>query len=319
MTSALVSNDPALAAFAELVGDDGPVTVRGSGTRWELGGLVDPEATVVSAPVGVVDHIPAEMTVTVRAGTTVAQLQEVLGGAGQRTALPGRGGTVGGAVAVGENGLYPRGTGTVAASVLQVRYVSAEGRLVTAGGPTVKNVTGFDLPRLMTGSLGTLGLLAEITLRTNPIPGLSCWLEAEAVDPFAVNDLLLHPSAVLADDARVWVLLEGHAADVEAESRRLATLGTFVERDGPPPLPEHRWSLPPAALRDVVAGAADGATGPEPGSGPFVASIGVGHLWASQPQPPRPLDPVTQSINGRLKSNFDPTGRLNPGRTLGRP
>src|SRR4051812_7469403 len=104
------------------------------------------------------------MTVRVRVGTTVAELHEALRAHGQRSALPERGGTVGGAIAVGHNDLHVLGRGRVRDAVLQLRYVSADGRLITGGGTTVKNVSGFDLPRLMVGALGTLGVLAEAVL-----------------------------------------------------------------------------------------------------------------------------------------------------------
>jgi glycolate oxidase FAD binding subunit len=334
MTAALHTDDPALAAFAEAVGTEGPVAVRGGGTRWDLGGSVDPAARLVTAPSGIVDYTPAEMTVTVRAGTTVADLHAALAEAGQITALPERGGTVGGAVAVAENDLCQRWKGTVAAAALQVRYVSAEGRLVTGGGPTVKNVTGFDLPRLLCGSLGTLGCLAEVTLRTNPVPEVSRWLTAEDADPFAVNDRLLRPGVVLWNGDRVWVLLQGYGPDVEAEVEGLGALGSFAATEGPPPLPPHRWSLRPSDLRRLAGAAFPGpqraGTGGTPPQGtdggptampdqPFVASIGVGLVWAGEAQPGRSLEPVVASIAARTKANFDPTGRLNPGRSPGRP
>ena len=82
------------------------------------------------------------MTILVRAGTTVADLHATLAEHGQRTGLPERGGTIGGALAVGENHLCALGRGRVREALLQVRYVSAEGRIVTSGGPTVKNVSG---------------------------------------------------------------------------------------------------------------------------------------------------------------------------------
>ena len=68
------------------------------------------------------------------------------------------------------------GSRRVRETPLQLRYVSADGRLVTGGGPTVKNVSGYDLPRLFVGSLGTLGLLGEVLLRTDPVPAVSVWL-----------------------------------------------------------------------------------------------------------------------------------------------
>lgn len=296
--------DAALTAFADEVGDDGPVTVVGGRTRWDLGGAVDPSARALTAPAGVVEHQPDEMIVRVRAGTPVAELAAELAAAGQRCALPERGGTVGGAIAVGENHLEVLGRGALRASVLQVRYVSAEGRVVTGGGPTVKNVSGFDLPRLMTGALGTLGLLAEVILRTDPIPAASQWLEVGGADPTAVRAALLRPSCVLWDGRTVRVLLEGHAPDVAAQRSTLSRLGTVDDCDGPFTLPAHRWSLTPADASSL-----DDHEG-------FVASIGVGTAWRHHPQPARPLSAAVRSISERLKHNFDPTGRLNPGRCV---
>jgi FAD/FMN-containing dehydrogenase len=297
--------DPVLTAFAAEVGPDGPVTVAGGRTRWDRGGAVDPSARVLAAPSGVVEHQPDEMIVRVRAGTTVAELTSVLAAAGQRCALPDRGGSVGGAIAVGENHLEVLGRGTLRASVLQVRYVSAEGRVITGGGPTVKNVSGFDLPRLMTGALGTLGLLAEVILRADPIPAVSLWLEADAVDPVTVHAAVLRPSCVLWDGERVRVLLEGHAPDVAEQRDRLARLATFVDCDGPFPLPPHRWSLTPAEALDVGR-SSDGS----------IVSVSVGTAWRTMAQPHRPVSSPVRGISERLKHNFDPTGRLNPGRCV---
>ncbi len=245
------------------------------------------------------------MIVKVRAGTPVAELSAALHERGQRTGLPdrGAGATVGGAVAVGENHPSMLGRGSLRASVLQVRYVSAEGRLVTGGGPTVKNVTGFDLPRLLVGSLGTLGLLAEVIIRTNPIPAVTRWFVADDADPFLARDAVLAPSSVLWDGRRTWVELEGHGADVDVQASALVLVGSFVETDGPPSFPEHRWSLSPAQLRALPTDL-----------GPFVAAVGVGLVFASRPQPPRRIDPVVARLDQAMKDNFDPTHRLNPGR-----
>ena len=255
-TPMLAINDPVLAAFAEEVGTDGPVAVEGSRSRWDLGGPAADGIRLVKAPTGIVDYVPDEMTVTVRCGTTVAELHAALAEQGQRTALPERtgphgNGTVGGAIAVGENGIHVLGRGRVREAALQVRYVSDDGKLISGGGPTVKNVTGFDLPRLLVGSLGTLGLLAEVILRTNPIPAVSRWLVSDDVDPFAILDTILRPSAVLWNGERTWVELEGHAPAVEAEAQRLAAIGTWTEDSAGPALLPHRWALTPAQLRDT--------------------------------------------------------------------
>jgi FAD/FMN-containing dehydrogenase len=308
LVSSLVDHDALLLDFAESIGADGAIAVRGGSTRWNLGGPSTPGTRVISAPTGIVSYSPEEMTVRVRAGTEVGELHAALAERGQRTALVERGGTVGGAIVVGENGFHVLGRGTMRSSVLQVRYVSAEGRVINGGGPTVKNVTGFDLPRLMVGSLGTLGLLAEVILRTNPIPASSVWLAAADADPFVARDALQRPSAVLCDGARTWVLLEGHRADIGAQRSVLAEVGAYEEVEGPPDLPPHRWSLTPADLRTIATH----------DTGSFVAVVGVGLVFAERPQPLRTLSPSVAELHHRMKTNFDPTGRLNPGRDPGR-
>lgn len=303
----LAIDDPVLQAFAAEVGAEGPVAVEGRRTRWATGGSPAEGTRLVSAPTGIVDYVPDEMTVTVRCGTTVADLHAALAEKGQRTALHERGGTVGGALAVGENGMHVLGRGRVREAALQVRYVSDDGTLVTGGGPTVKNVTGFDLPRLMVGALGTLGLLAEVILRTNPIPAVTRWVASDDVDPFAILDTVLRPGAVLWNGERTWVELEGHADAVDAEAQRLEAIGSWKVVEAGPALLPHRWSLAPSALRDTsrFAGAA------------FVASIGVGTVLSDAAPEPTSLDPGVRALNQRVKNQFDPRGRLNPGRTPG--
>lgn len=297
--------DP-VAAFAAEVGPPGagPVVAVGGRTQWDAGGAIDPAAGAreVRAPAGVVAVHAADMTVRVRAGTTVADLDAALAEVGQCVALPRwPGATVGGILAVGHSGIRRLGWGPVRDTVLEVRYVSAEGAVVTAGGPTVKNVSGFDLCRLLVGSLGTLGLVAEVVLRTRPLPAAERWVAGRA-DPFAMVRTLHRPASILWDGTSTWVLLDGHPDDVAAQAR---VSGLADAPGGPPDLPPHRWSLRP---RDVRSLAADG------GPGPFVAEVGVGVAHASRPQPPRPVTPEVRALHARIKSLFDPTGRLSPGR-----
>jgi glycolate dehydrogenase FAD-binding subunit len=299
----------ATAGFAADVGpaEAGPVVAEGSRTQWGVG-VVDP-ATVAAArpvrpPAGIVAVEAADMTARVRAGTAVADLDAALAEVGQTVALPAwPGATVGGVLAVGHSGLRRLGWGPVRDTVLEVRYVSAEGNLVKAGGPTVKNVSGFDLCRLLVGSLGTLGLMAEVVLRTRPLPGVERWLAGPA-DPFALVARLHRPASVLWNGTTTWVLLDGHPADVAAQAA-MAGLPD-APGGGPPTLPPHRWSLRPselAALADAGGGVGD-----------FVAEVGVGVVHRHEPPPRRPVDEAVAELHRRVKAELDPTGRLGPGR-----
>ncbi len=284
-----------LTAMAAEMGGDDPLTIEGAGTR---GGRT-PGVRCVTAPSGI-DWIQAdEMTVCCGAGTAVDALSMALAEVGQRVALP-PGGTVGGALAVGRSGIRRLGDGPVRETLLQARYVDGAGEIVKAGGPTVKNVSGFDVCRLLVGSTGTLGFLGEVILRTKPLPASSQWFVAAAAsDPFTLRRTLYHPVSILWNGATAWVLLEGDPADIEEQ----AVAGELTPVDDPPALPgPHRWSLAVRELQGLTKMAA----------GPFLAEVGVGIVHHSSPQPERPRDPAAEELRHRVKVAFDPSGRLNP-------
>lgn len=281
-----------LTSFAEAVGSDGPVTIAGSSTR---GG---PVAGVrrVSAPAGIVRFTPEEMTVQCGAATPMDELLTELARAGQTVALPPTG-TVGGALAVGRSGIRRLGDGPVRDTLLQARYVDAAGAVVKAGGPTVKNVSGFDLCRLLVGSWGTLGFLGEVILRTRPIPAHEQWFTSTA-DPADLLRRLYRPVSMLWDGTTTRILLAGHPVDVAEQ----ATAAGLEPGDPPDPLPSGgRWSIPPRDLHGLV------------GTGRFVAEVGVGIVHHEHPAPPRRVDPAVVELHRRLQARFDPAGRLNPG------
>jgi glycolate oxidase FAD binding subunit len=280
-----------LAEFATAVGSDGPVTITGLGTR---GGPV-PGVRSVIAPTGIEWVQPDEMIVSCGAGTPVDELVAALAEHGQTVALPA-GGTVGGALSVGRSDLRRLGHGPVRDVLLQARYVSAAGEVVKAGGPTVKNVSGFDLCRLLVGARGALGFLGAVILRTRPLPQHSQWHRAACTDPSAVFTALHRPTSVLWDGSTLWALLEGHLDDVHAEASSLS----LVPCDGPPDLPQgSRRSIPPSAVGALT--------------GTFVAEVGVGIVHHAEPWTPAAREQRVIDLARAVKAQFDPSGRLNPG------
>jgi glycolate oxidase FAD binding subunit len=201
-------------------------------------------------------------------------------------------------------------------AVLEVTAVTASGEVIRTGAPLVKNVTGFDLGRLLVGSLGTLALLGEVVLRCLPRPQVESWWVGEGADPFAIAAALYRPLAVLWDGTRTWVGLSGFAADVTAQAETVLGSG-FVPVEGPPPRPgPDRRSRPPKALRDLPREAGVPSAG-----GGWLAEIGVGLVHCAPDVasrlPPRPAtDPVVVRLHEDLKARFDPHGRLNPGRSV---
>ncbi len=304
-------SDPVLAQFAAEVGADGPVAIRGGGTHWEVGGPPDPSVREIRSPAGIVDIRIDEMTVEVRAGTLVSELHEALRPFGQRTSLPELvGSSVGGAISLGWSGVARLGRGQTRDSVLQVHYVSAEGELITAGGPTVKNVSGFDMCRILVGSLGTLGCLGDVILRTRPIPEVEVWNRIDEVDPADVLAGCATSASILWDGDHTWVLSAGYRADVDVDLSTLSALGR-LEPDEPPDLPPNRWSRRPGDLAQMKAG--------DETTGRFVAEVGVGLVHCENPVGGSARTQGVLSLERRVKAALDPTGRLNPGRTLGRP
>jgi FAD/FMN-containing dehydrogenase len=284
-----------LTEFAEEIGDTGPVTIAGLATR---GGPVEGVRPVM-APVGIESIQADEMTVRCGAGTPVAELDDALAAYGQCVAVPPTG-TVGGALAVGQSGIRRLGYGPVRDVLLQARYVSAGGEIVKAGGPTVKNVSGFDLCRLLVGSRGTLGFIGDVILRTRPRATYEQWFTSDA-DPWAIMRALYRPTSVLWDGSLTWVLLEGDPRDVAEQ----AVTASLVASDPPGELPSGgRWSMRPADLVTL------------PGTGRFVAEIGIGIVHHELPAPEHRADDAVVELHLRIKEQFDPTGRLNPGVTV---
>ncbi len=141
----------------------------------------------------VVDYQPDDQTVTVEPGVTLAQLQRTLSTRSQflplNPPLPDRA-TVGGMIATGATGSWSAGFGTPRDWLLGCRVLDGTGEEIRGGGQVVKNVAGYDLPKLYTGSFGTLGLLTELTLKVSPKPLASGFVRVDLANPQAVEALL---------------------------------------------------------------------------------------------------------------------------------
>jgi glycolate dehydrogenase FAD-binding subunit len=165
-------------AFAEGLA----VAPRGSGSTLDLG--MPPTRLDVmldlSRLTAILDYVPADMVATVQAGVALDVLGHELGKQGQMLALDPCGGasrTVGGVLATNASGQRRFRYGTGRDLLLGARFVQADGTVTWGGSKVVKSVTGYDIPKLLTGSLGTLGVIVEATLRLHPVqPACSSWL-----------------------------------------------------------------------------------------------------------------------------------------------
>lgn len=283
-----------------IVRENQAVHVRGQGTRQLPASSGVAPAVFVEAPSGVVDFQPDEMTVRVGAGTPLSLLGDRLAAANQFVDLPGEG-TVGGALAHGHDSLLALGRGRMRDVVLGARFVDGEGRLVMAGGSTVKNVSGFDLCRLLVGSRGVLGVLVEVVLRTRPRPLCTRWFVGEVTDADHVRIVqasLHRPAGLLWDARRMWVCLEGHPDDVEEESRTRLS-GFSIADSAPETRDRHRVRLSPREALDLA-------------SPRVLVEVGRGVVHSIEPMSESRPDGVSLSISRRLKQSFDPAHRLNP-------
>jgi glycolate oxidase FAD binding subunit len=148
--------------------------IRGGGTKDFYGQALEGEILGTHAYAGVVAYDPTELVITVRGGTPLAEVERVLAEKRQMLAFEpphfGPGATIGGAVAAGLSGPRRATAGAVRDFVLGVRIVDGRGDDLRFGGQVMKNVAGFDVSRLVAGSLGTLGLLTEVSLKVLPVP-----------------------------------------------------------------------------------------------------------------------------------------------------
>ncbi len=222
-----------------LVGASGPLSVRGGGTR-TIGPAVG-EALDTGGLSGVELYEPGALTLVVRAGTPLAEVETVLAAERQRLAfevpdlrgLLGREGvsTIGGVLAANASGPRRVQVGAARDAALGVRFVDGTGTVVKNGGRVMKNVTGYDLVKLLAGSRGVLGVLSEVSFKVQAIPEAEATLVIEGLDdeaglaalrmalgsPFDVSGAARH-------SGRSLIRVEGMAGSVAYRSGRLAAL-----------------------------------------------------------------------------------------------
>jgi glycolate oxidase FAD binding subunit len=217
------------------------VIPRGGGTKLAWGNPPQRADVVLSTARlnGIVEHAWSDLTVTVEAGCTMKQLRETLAQHGQRLALdplwPSRA-TVGGVLSTNDSGTLRLRFGSLRDLIIGVTLALPDGTLAKSGGKVVKNVAGYDLPKLATGALGTLGLITQATFRLHPLPKESRTISCLARDAHEAQRLLLAiQSSKLAHSAaqvrfvasmppQIDVLFEATQAGLAAQIEQLKSI-----------------------------------------------------------------------------------------------
>lgn len=298
-----------------------PVRITGAGTWLDAGRPVVATETIdVASHTGIVEYVPGDLTLTAHAGISLGELARVT--AAERQWLPldpfgSDAGTLGATIATGSWGPLAHGFGTPRDQTLGLEIVTGTGDVVRGGGRVVKNVAGFDLTRLFTGSWGTLGVLTEITVRLRAIPAAEAHLGVALPDDSAAGIATL-AAAARALPAEPWAMelvngalagslglpaastllvrLGGNPAAVAAQRDVIATLGRTIDipptvwralREAEPAgAAVVRLSALPAAIAEgwrALANIAEGVL--------VHATIGRGVVRAIVPEPEARLTP----------------------------
>jgi glycolate oxidase FAD binding subunit len=326
-----------------------PLSIRGGGSKAFYGRTIAAGEFRVDDYAGVIDYSPAELVVSARAGTPLAALEALLAQENQMLAFEpphfAPGATLGGTVACGLSGPRRPYAGAVRDHVLGITCLNGTGRRLRFGGQVMKNVAGYDISRTLTGSLGTLAVLLDITLKVLPRPETEITLRRETTAAEAIAlfnrwaGLPLPLSAGCYHDGSLTVRLSGFEPGVKAAADKLGgdklhDAGVFWEN-----LREQRLAFfddPRPLWRVSVAP----ATPPLPLEGDCMIDWGGAQRWIKTGLPAaalrehaaaagghatlirngdgddvfHPLPGPLLALQRRLKQSFDPAGILNPGR-----
>jgi len=323
---------------------------RGGGSKDFYGNELAGEPLDTRAYAGIVSYEPSELVITARCGTPLAELERALAEKGQMLPFEpphfGADATLGGCVAAGLSGPRRASAGAVRDFVLGTRLLDGRGRVLGFGGEVMKNVAGYDVSRLLTGSLGTLGVILEASLKVLPRPALETTLRFEAPKDKAVewmNQWAAKPLPISATcylKGELAVRLSGAESAVRAARERLGGDEVARGEDFWADLREHahpyfaaeaplwRLSLPSTAAPLGLAGEEliewGGALRWLAGAGDAraireAAQRAGGHatLFRARDKSPgafAPLAPVQAKLHRALKAVFDPAGIFSPGR-----
>jgi glycolate dehydrogenase FAD-binding subunit len=292
-----------------------------------------------------VAYEPAEMIVVAEAGMRVGELGRILAAGGQEwPADAPQDATIGGILASGASSPRRLKVGALRDTVLEAEVVTGDGRLVRSGARTVKNVTGYDLHKLLVGSLGTLGVIVQVALKVRPLPEATRTLRFAAGPEIATAILAAAPAAaaVLATPDGIELRLEGWSEEVAEQARAASEVEAPVDAEADAPFPTSRpWeerpvvaevAVPPSRLAEVVPADAWGAL-----AGVGLAWCGLGsadgelHALRERTYVVGGIAPVIHGPGGlgdppvpafavqrRIKAAFDPNAVLAPGRGWGR-
>ncbi len=195
-----------------------PVIPWGGGTHMGPPTGAPPEILLLTSELNrVVDYQPDDLTLVVEAGALVTDVEALLAERRQSAVLAehAAGSTIGGMIASGVSGYRRLRYGPTRERILEVTVATGDGRVITAGGRVVKNVTGYDIPRLMSGSQGALGVIGQVCLKLWPVPEASASLSMEV----AAFRSLYRPLALLETERGATAYLAGTAEEVAGQAQ----------------------------------------------------------------------------------------------------